>query len=136
MQSAVNVSDFGAIGQALTTSGNVAVGSPDVTVNTISGWVVGAGVEVDAGAGDVFKARVTAVNGNILGLSAAPGFSATGAIVTNDDSVRTAGSVTKRNRSHSIVYPGPRHLPNLGKSARSACSCHVVHGVACPVQSP
>ena len=22
------------------------------------------------------------------------------------------------------------------RSARSACSCHVVHGVACPVQSP
>ncbi len=70
MQGIVNVSDFGAIGQTLTTTGNVVAGSTDLTVNTISGWVVGAGVEVDAGAGDVFKARVTAVTGNVLGLSA------------------------------------------------------------------
>jgi hypothetical protein len=105
----VNVSDFGAIGQTLTTSGNVVVGSPDVTVNTSSGWVVGAGVEVDAGGGDIFRARVTAVTGNVLRLFPAPGFRATGAAtITNDDSVpiQAAYEAVKATGGKICIPPG------------------------------
>jgi hypothetical protein len=66
----MNVLDFGAIGQVLTTTGDIIAGSSRLTVDNITGWTIGAGVGIPGAAldGTALVTRVLLIRDNVLTL--------------------------------------------------------------------
>lgn len=104
----VNVKDFGAVGETLTTNGNIEAGAKDLdVVNAGDGWVEGAGIEIKVD-GNIFKTRLAAIVGCTFHLQDPSPFSAFGATVTNDDSIpiQAAYDAVKTAGGKICIPPG------------------------------
>lgn len=56
----VNVRDFGAVGQVLSTKGSIKAGSRVLTVDTLNGWAVGSGIGVAGASAGLTPASIAA----------------------------------------------------------------------------
>jgi len=91
----INVKSFGAIGQALTSKGTMHAGSNKLTLASVTGWIVDAGIGI-VGAGPAnasLVTRVVKISGNTLTLAHIATNTVTNALVTSDDSVAIQAAI-------------------------------------------
>src|SRR2546427_10568846 len=102
----INVKCSGAIGQVLTTKGTVHAGSNQLTLDSVTGWIVDAGIGI-VGAGPAnasLVTRVVKISGNTFTLAHIATNTETNALVTSDDSIAIQAAIDSLGPQGGTVF--------------------------------